>query len=381
MLSNIFVKENINTGRQPELDFARGLAVLFMIAVHVLEEFSSELVYSSVPGTIIAFLGSPPAAPVFMFILGTGLVYSKKQDAKSLFKRGLFILAAGYVLNILRGVLPYTTAYLLSGSREFLSISAGEFISIDILQFAGLAFLFFAFISFIKIRKIWLPVFLLIFCILNLLLVNIKTGHFILSAFTGLIWGSNEFSYFPFLSWIIYPAAGYLWGSLLIKCKNKDLFYLICLITNLLLLFLFFFLFMILMKMDAGFDDPYNYYHHTLPGNLLFVSFIFSWITALYFAAKPLKGWIKSTVGRWSRNVMQIYVIHWIFIGWLSLFIQNSGYKLSIILFTGIFLISDLSAAWYLELCRKKSPPGTIIIINKKVFINITDTVFLKKKE
>ena len=96
MIDNFFDKQRVNTGRQNELDIARGLAVLFMIAVHVLRSFSKEIVIYSFGGTIVNALGGPPAAPVFMFIFGAGIVYSKKSDSKILLKRGLLIIIAVY---------------------------------------------------------------------------------------------------------------------------------------------------------------------------------------------------------------------------------------------------------------------------------------------
>jgi len=42
-MNNIFDKNRVNTGRQIRLDIG-GLAVLFMIAIHVLRSFSKEIV-------------------------------------------------------------------------------------------------------------------------------------------------------------------------------------------------------------------------------------------------------------------------------------------------------------------------------------------------
>ncbi len=50
---NIFDKQVVNPGRQIELAAARGLAVLFMIAVHVLRSFSNEIVINSL-GKIVS---------------------------------------------------------------------------------------------------------------------------------------------------------------------------------------------------------------------------------------------------------------------------------------------------------------------------------------
>lgn len=39
-IRNCFDRHEINTGRQPELDMAKGFAILFMVWVHVFEELS-----------------------------------------------------------------------------------------------------------------------------------------------------------------------------------------------------------------------------------------------------------------------------------------------------------------------------------------------------
>ncbi len=347
MLKSIFDKENINNGRQFELDAARGLAVLFMVAVHVMS-FSSEKVAMSPFGYIIIFLGGPPAAPVFMFLLGTGLVYSRKSDGLSLMKRGIFILASGYILNFLRGGLPCLMSILLQGDMELMDDFFAEMVCVDILQFASVVFLFFAFIKQFKINNLGLLLTGIFFTILNLFLVNIKIDQPILSAVSGLIWGSNENTCFPFLSWIIYPLVGYLFASLLMKCRDKDNFYLILLIASGALLTAFFLIFMVIMGIDVGLYDGEKYFHQTITGNLIIISFTLCWISLIYFASKPLKVFIKTILGRWSRNVLSIYFIHWIIIGWSSFLIYDSGYLLTIILMGAFMAVSDLLAAAYL---------------------------------
>ena len=70
--------EKVNTGRQIEMDIAKGFAVFCMIAVHVLGSLARQEEAHTLYGGIIEFLGTLPAAPVFMFTLGAGIVYSKK---------------------------------------------------------------------------------------------------------------------------------------------------------------------------------------------------------------------------------------------------------------------------------------------------------------
>ena len=78
------VKDRINTGRQLELDVAKVFAILFMVTIHVHEEMSVVNYYWARSDNafrfILEFLGGPLAAPVFMFAMGVGMVYTKRRD-------------------------------------------------------------------------------------------------------------------------------------------------------------------------------------------------------------------------------------------------------------------------------------------------------------
>jgi uncharacterized membrane protein len=89
------------------IDLARGLAVFFMIAVHTLEVFANQDVKNSIFGQIIEFFGGPPAAPVFMTLMGFSFIYSRKSELKPKLLRGFKIFLSGYILNIIRGILPF----------------------------------------------------------------------------------------------------------------------------------------------------------------------------------------------------------------------------------------------------------------------------------
>jgi uncharacterized membrane protein len=90
-------------------DLARGLAVLFMIGVHVLFHWGAPETWTTPVGQVISFLGGPTAAPVFMFLMGASLAFSSRSSFRSLVVRGLWLVWLGYLLNLLRGVIP---AYL-----------------------------------------------------------------------------------------------------------------------------------------------------------------------------------------------------------------------------------------------------------------------------
>ena len=80
-MESIFSPQKVNLGRQLELDVARGLAIVFMVLIHSFELFMEHPFPNTASTHIIRFLGSPLAAPVFMLLLGVGIVYSKRTSA------------------------------------------------------------------------------------------------------------------------------------------------------------------------------------------------------------------------------------------------------------------------------------------------------------
>ena len=101
-MNSLFNNKKVNLGRQKELDIAKGLAILFMVIVHVNEVYQSADFEGGLYERIIEFIGSPPAAPIFMLLLGVGLVYSKNNNSKALIKRGLFLFVGAYILNFIK---------------------------------------------------------------------------------------------------------------------------------------------------------------------------------------------------------------------------------------------------------------------------------------
>src|SRR5690554_406766 len=103
--NSLFADSQVNRGRQLELDVIKGLAILFMLLVHCLQTLSYSPWEPTWANRVIVFLGSPPAASVFMFALGVGLVYTRKNTPRELALRGLRVLLLGYALAFFRDFL------------------------------------------------------------------------------------------------------------------------------------------------------------------------------------------------------------------------------------------------------------------------------------
>lgn len=87
-------------------DLAAGLAVFFMILVHVLWNWGSPDASNSPLGRLISYPAGPTATPTFLFLMGASLGATRHASPRALVIRGLWLVALGYLLNVLRGFLP-----------------------------------------------------------------------------------------------------------------------------------------------------------------------------------------------------------------------------------------------------------------------------------
>ena len=364
----VLSKDPVNTGRQFELDIARGLAVFFMIAIHTVLIYSNSHVQTSLVGATVDFFGSPTAAPVFLFLLGIGIVYSRRSEPGRLMKRGLILFCMGYLLNVSRLGAPEFLCYLNTGNRNFLVESVFETLSIDLFQFAGLTFTFFGILKRFRAGVVSLAVTGLVLVVMNIFVVKVQYDNIWLSAVTGLFWGSSKISYFPFLTWIAYPIAGYIFGAYLIRAADKLSFYKITFLASAVLLVFFSLFFTLIFKInirwnELGLETDF-YYHHTLFSNIIFVLFSVLWISSLYLATKlpGIPAILRTTIERWSRNVSEIYFIQWILLYWTAVLIMgvdsnsHNTFDLlpSFIMFIIFIVSSDALAGLYIYLKENK---------------------------
>jgi len=222
------MKERINTGRQVELDVAKVFAILYMVTIHVYEEMSVVRYWArqdSLFRGILEFVGGPLAAPVFMFAMGVGMVYTKRRTPRAFAMRGLRLLAAAYLLNIVRMTIPFYMARLAGDSWGSWTV-VDTIGLVDILQFAGMAFLLTALLEKWKAGR-W--------GILAVALVLQGIGILMLHSFDempsaaqyafGLLFHTNTNVSFPLTLWYVYPAFGLCFGEYLQTVGDKKAMY------------------------------------------------------------------------------------------------------------------------------------------------------------
>lgn len=347
----IFTREKSNFAYQKELDLAKGLAIIFMVLVHTNEYYQSLSIEGGFYNRVVEFLGSPPAAPIFMIILGAGIVYSKRSNPKYLFRRGVSLLAMGYMLSVFSDVIPGAILAHKFNDMSYLTEGIEYLGGFDILHFSGLAFIFFAFVKRFNICNKKLFVIWCGLATLNMFIRGNPVENETLNIICRGLWGTDDFSWFPFLSWIIFPIVGYYFGQLLIRCTDKKTLYKnLFIITAPLSVPLWIYSYINNVRFGAfGNLWQTEYYHHDILGNIVLCVFALFWISVLYFVAQYLPQGVNKAMSRWSKNTNSIYCIHYSLLGFTTIVLEQESYGpgMVIVIAICVFVVTDFLSVAY----------------------------------
>lgn len=311
---------NSNRQRLIVFDVARVFAIFVMIAVHL--EYAAYDYGTPWFATLFDYLGSPFAAPTFMFILGANIFLSSKNSPAQLFKRGITLFGISIIFNLICHALPYFCLYFINKDVSYYVNAMHWFLANDILTFSSLAFIFFALIKKYKVNNYFLIIFSVAASFINMYLVNNYQINFadnmLLASITGLFYCSSMTGYFPFLGWIVFPIVGYIYIQKLANVNNKDKFFIITGCIGLVIYLLcILFSYLWLPKLPfINFVEEYSYYQMHPFNALGTVAFCFAWISIMHFVSKLLpESWLSS-ITRISKNLTNIYVIQWTLINY-----------------------------------------------------------------
>ena len=224
-MKELFSNEQVNSGRQVELDLAKFLAIVWMIPMHCLFVswgFPNDIsVYMQ--RVIAQFLGCPFSAPVFMSAMGVGFVYSRNQDPTYMIRRGVKTMLLGLVVNVGEFILPHYLAGKLLGEWDIFPIAGGLLLfCVDILAFAGMSMICIGLFKKWKLSAKQILVIAVIFSLIGWALRFHDFGSDVPNLIAGYFIGSaGGFTAFPLFTWFIFPAAGLLFGEYYIRCTDK----------------------------------------------------------------------------------------------------------------------------------------------------------------
>lgn len=326
----------ISTSRKPLPDLLKGLAVLAMVQVHIMEVFASPLVFNGLAGKISLFLGGPFAAPVFLSIMGYFLAASRKKTARKI-KRGFYLIILGLVLNV--GMNCNLLLKIISGEVQ---ADPWRFIfGVDILINAGLSIILVAAMELLLRKRTGAYLLVAVAVPFLGMLLPAREHHATwLDYLQAFIMGRAEWSYFPLIPWSAYVFLGYAF-----HCAGKEypaVFQRVRQARYIILPFLLLLLFAsggIYIEQVICLQE---YYHHG-PG-------LFAWITLFLITWLMITNEAETAFGnsgfflwiKWlGRNVTAVYVIQWLIIGNIGTELYRTQFLFpSLLWFAGIMALT-----------------------------------------
>lgn len=323
-----------NTERQFNFDFIKMIIIFGLVPVHLfercilLEDYSVNHIgftsVDSILSTVLEFADGTIGACMFMFCLGVGIVYSKRISARFLLKRSMVMLAAAIGLALLTNTISLFIKFQITQNPAFFNDALWWLFCCDILNFAFMAFLFFALVRKLKLPNIVvlaIPVILLIisFFIPKMLF----PGNIIATDLIGwFVFQDSNYSFFPFMQWLIFPAAGYVFAQYLQRAENREKFYGIVMLAGA-AAFGLITAGSVLCGIDiTTFFSTYNsgIYNKTLLSALWSLSFILFWSAFIFFLTRKVSP--ASRLHRFAENtstrITVFYCLQWIIIGFLG---------------------------------------------------------------
>ncbi|WP_109833040.1 heparan-alpha-glucosaminide N-acetyltransferase domain-containing protein [Reichenbachiella versicolor] len=307
-----------NKKRIKAIDMARGISVFMMIPVH------SMMIYSDINTWETSWLGkliqiAERGSPMFLVIMGISFAFSSKSDFLSASIRGLKLAAFGYILNILRFVIPLSMGlfpdnYLQAGGFENGSFELYKhyFLLGDILQLAGFTLILISLIQLLSKNKYVILGLALLMVVVSKELSGYRLGIVGLNYVTDILWG-NEFNvYFPMFPWSAFVMIGLFFGICYREVGSPEKMYGQMLIYSALLVTVGGFLYI------TNYDYHFADYYHMGPGGFLLLmglNIFLVWIGHVLVKYIPHNRLYDLFYFN-SREVTGYYFIQWILINW-----------------------------------------------------------------
>lgn len=290
-------------------DILKGVAVLLMVQVHIMELFMLPEVYESTLGRISLFLGGLPAAAVFMSVMGYFAALSKKT-IKQQITRGFILIILGFLLNICLNA--HLLIRIIVGDMQIDPLP--YIFGADILFLAGLSLIFIVVLKAVFGKQIW------IFILMSFLVPAVSDfasfsfnndgpAQYIMAFIISDAW----WSYFPFFPWAGWVLVGYSFALIEPEISSKNIY------SRYWRWLLFLPAIPMLYFLPWAFDITVNlpfYYHHGILYFTWGLAFTFYWMGLFRIIQKLLKTSFLMKYVQWlGRNVTIVYVIQWIIIG------------------------------------------------------------------
>lgn len=196
------------------LDLARGFTVLFIPAIHTGMLYSDLSVHETLLGQFLIFIAEGPGGQLLMVLMGISFTLRPFHPTGQVLVKAGGLLLTGYLLNILKFVIPYSVHALPDAVLQELEVSSGETAVTqltgmgDILHFAGLALLTMHGLYKSKKYDRWAAMGALLMVLCSPLLWDLHTTNRAVNYLLELATGQPPQVFFPLFPWLVYPLVG-----------------------------------------------------------------------------------------------------------------------------------------------------------------------------
>jgi uncharacterized membrane protein len=297
-------------------DLAAGLAVFFMILVHVLWHWGRPETWTTPIGEAISYAAGPTAAPVFVFLMGASLGAARRTRTDRLVVRGLWLLFLGYVLNFLRGVIPGTlgTAVGVVSPEQIWPYTPWWLATtVDLHHVVGLSLVA---IALLRARAEPSAAWLALGGVLVFAAPWLRTVEFgtpILDAPLTPVLSSAPNVYYAVVPWLAYPLVGAVFGAAIAAASDRTRVFRRGALAGLVLLAIGG---VLIQATHPGFD-VFTYWRQPPALAVAVMGVVLIWL-ALCDAVTRV-AFIDTRLGivyGWSGRVIAMYFAHWVLVGW-----------------------------------------------------------------
>ncbi|CAH1208459.1 hypothetical protein PAECIP111892_03114 [Paenibacillus auburnensis] len=314
----MLAREEVNKGRQLEFDVAKALAIFFMVIIHVGDNMS-QLDHNGMPYYywFLDFIGGPMAAPMFMFAMGVGMVYTRYNSSGDFAKRGVKLIVLGYGLNFFRETFLMIGSNVLSIETDYKKALIDTIGTVDILHFAGMAFLSVALMRKLVIKKWMMLCIAIILQGIGTLFIGLfDSAPKVVQYVLGLLFFTNKYIAFPTTLWLVYPVLGICFASILRRVTDKQAFYkMVLLISSIGLSAISIGTTTVGYSVGRYFTgEGASYYQQNLFSTLWISCILGVSISVYYYISTPVRRKMENIIKYLSSNLNTIYVIQWLLI-------------------------------------------------------------------
>lgn len=318
-------------------DLIKGVAIIAMVQVILLEFFAKQPIMDGLTGKISMFIGGTTTAPVFLAVMGYYIAYKRKPFWTNIL-RGLKLIGLGFLLNIGR------SAVVLAGLAHP-SFAVGPLpliFSTDILILAGLSLIAIAIIIQIFKGHVLIFLFLIVAVLLLQYVIPPVEKTFPNSLILPYFYGKYSRGFFPLIPWLAYVLAGYSF----FQFKNYFVSDQFKHSQTMKVIMLFLSGVILIVTAKFGFRVsvvPQLYYHHGIMFFLFCINYVFWWLLSARAIVNRADNFISHYVEWLGENVTTFYVIFMLLVGNLGvIFYKTGGYEELAGLFIGSLIVTSL---------------------------------------